>query len=257
MSPLAEKILTALAMPMGTALLTAAVGLLALVLGRRWLGTGLVAFAVVWLWLWSAPAVVYPLAERLVVQHRLPAIEELPTVDAIVVLLSDVEPAGGRRPWSLAQTTADTLRHGARLYAAGKAPTVITSGTSWRSSHGYTGAHVMRELLVPLGVPASAVLAEGESFNTRENAVFTARLAAKHGIERVLLVTRAVHMNRALGAFRKAGLATTPAPTSGQWRMARRVSLYACLPQAKTLHFATRHLHEWLGEKVYRWRGWI
>lgn len=255
---LVEKTLTVLAMPMSIALLTAAVGLLTLALRSRRLGVALVAAAVVWLWLWSAPATVDLLARSLVVRHQLPAIDELPAADAIVVLLSDVEPAAvGRRPWPLVLTTADTLRHGARLYAAGKAPTVITSGTSWYSRDGPTGAEVMRELLAPLGVPPLAVLAEGDSRNTRQNALFTARLAAKHGIKRVLLVTRAMHMNRALGAFRKAGLEVTPAPTSDRWRAPGARSFYAFLPQAKTLHFATRNLHEWLGEKIYRWRGWI
>lgn len=257
MSVLVEKTLTVLAMPMSAALLTAAIGLLALALRHRRLGAGLVAVAIVWLWLWSAPAAVDRLAKSLVVRHPLPAIDELPVADAIVVLLSDVDPAIGGRDWPLALTTADTLRHGARLYAAGKAPTVITAGTTWYSRSVPTGAEVMRELLVPLGVPAEAVLAEGESRNTRQNALFTARLAAKHGIKRVLLVTRAMHMNRALGAFRKAGLEATPAPTSGRWRAPGERNFYAFVPQAKTLHFATRNLHEWLGEKIYRWRGWI
>ena len=257
MSVLVEKTLTVLAMPMSAALLTAIVGLLALALRCRRLGAGLVAVAVVWLWLWSAPAAVDQLAKRLVVRHPLPAIDELPAADAIVVLLSDVDPAFSGRTWPLALTTADTLRHGARLYAAGKASTVITSGTTWYGRRGPTGAEVMRELLVPLGVPAEAVLAEGESRNTRQNALFTARLAARHGIKRVLLVTRGMHMNRALGAFRRAGLDATPAPTRGWRRAPGARNLYAFLPQAKTLHFATRNLHEWLGEKIYRWRGWI
>lgn len=257
MPVLVEKTLTVLAMPMSAALLTAAVGLLALAFRHHRLGVALVAFAVVWLWAWSAPAVVDPLAKRLIARHPLPAMDELPNADAIVVLLSDVDPAYGRRSWPLALTTADTLRHGARLYAAGKAPTVITSGTTWFQRRGTNGAEVMRELLVPLGVPADAVLAEGASRNTRQNALFTARLAAEHDIKRVLLVTRAMHMNRALGAFRKAGLEATPAPLSGRRRAPGMRSFYAFLPQAKTLHFATRNLHEWLGEKIYRWRGWI
>ena len=254
---LVEKTLAVLAMPMSAALVAAAVGLLALALRHRRVGSALVAFAIVWLWLWSAPVVVDPLARSLTNRQPLPAMDELPNADAIVVLLSHVDPAEPRRPWPLALTTADSLRHGARLYAAGKAPTVITSGTTWYRRRGQTGAEVMRELLVPLGVPADVVLAEGESRNTRQNALFTARLAAKHDIKRVLLVTRAMHMNRALGAFRKAGLEATPAPLSGRQRAPGERSFYAFLPQATTLHFATRNLHEWLGEKIYRWRGWI
>lgn len=69
----------------------------------------------------------------------------------------------------------------------------------------------MRDFLVFQGVPAEAILIEGRSTSTHENALFTARLVRDIPGPYVLL-TSDYHMFRAHRAFTKAGLAVTPAP---------------------------------------------
>ena len=61
----------------------------------------------------------------------------------------------------------------------------------------------MRQFLVALGVPESAIVMEGKSMNTIENMQETRALV---GTGRVALVTSGYHMPRALRLARKAGL---------------------------------------------------
>ncbi|WP_246828376.1 YdcF family protein [Ectothiorhodospira sp. PHS-1] len=146
--------------------------------------------------------------------------------------------------------------HGARLYHADRAPWVIVSGGSvpWRERE-RVEAHAMREFLVDLGVPASAVWLETDSATTRGNAVYTAQLLEDRGLERVLLVTSALHMERALATFRAAGVEAWPAPTDFEVEPLP-ADLLRWLPDAQALADSTRGLKEYLGLWVYRWRGW-
>ena len=117
-------------------------------------------------------------------------------------------------------------------------------------------------LLTPKGLTeklhisrASAVLLETDSATTRGNAVYTAQLLEDRGLERVLLVTSALHMERALATFRAAGVEAWPAPTDFEVEPLPP-DLLRWLPDAQALADSTRALKEYLGLWVYRWRGW-
>jgi uncharacterized SAM-binding protein YcdF (DUF218 family) len=147
--------------------------------------------------------------------------------------------------------------HAARLYRAGKAPLVVASG----GNPPHLGAEAsesedMADLLVEWGVPREAIVTEGASLDTRENAVGTARLLTARGLRRILLVTSALHMTRAAAAFRAAGLEVLPAPTDYQAVDAREVTWLDWLPDAGALARSSRALHEHLGRVWYRLRGW-
>ena len=106
----------------------------------------------------------------------------------------------------------------------------------------------MRGFLVSLGVPAEAVRIEASSRNTRENALFTARMF-NTGVGPTVLLTSDYHMYRAHRAFTKAGLTVVPRPfpealkRMNDWRL--RWSVFVDLVQES-------------GKIVYyRARGWI
>ncbi len=109
---------------------------------------------------------------------------------------------------------ADRVWHAARLYHAGKAPRLILSGgrMAWQGER-LSEADALRRFLTDLGVPAATLLSEDRSRSTRENARYSAELLQAHGFRRVLLVTSALHMPRALATFRAAGVDAIPAPT--------------------------------------------
>lgn len=245
-------VLETLAMPLGTAMLSALLALAALALRRRRVAAGLAVFALLWIWFWSAPGLAGFAVELLREPQPLPPIEELPAADAIVVLCGSAAPPKPERPYALLGSTADRVLHAARLHYADKAPTVITSGRHRRHQGPETCAESMRQWLVALGVPAEAVHAEERSENTRENAVFTAELAASLGIESVLLVTSNSHMARAHAAFAKTALHTVPAPLNEPWRRTNTT----LVPQEWTLGTSSNVIREWIGRLVYRLRGW-
>ena len=54
---------------------------------------------------------------------------------------------------------------------------------------------------------------EGDSLNTEQNALFTAKILAQENIQTIILVTHALHMRRARRMFEGWGLEVIPAPT--------------------------------------------
>ena len=109
-------------------------------------------------------------------------------------------------------------------------------------------------LFEKLGVPPDRITLESRSRNTAENAVYSKALVAPKPGERWLLVTSAMHMPRAIGAFREAGFPVEAYPvdykTNGWQDLGSLVgSLSAGLRQTDTA------LHEWIGLIAYRLTG--
>jgi uncharacterized SAM-binding protein YcdF (DUF218 family) len=71
----------------------------------------------------------------------------------------------------------------------------------------------MAEIMQMLGVPRSAILEESASRNSHENAAYTSRVLLAHHLHRILLVTSAMAMPRALAPFRHQGIDAIAAPT--------------------------------------------
>ncbi len=90
-----------------------------------------------------------------------------------------------------------------RYYREGGFSRVVASGAGV--------GPLIRDFLLCYGVPANAVEVEDGSTNTRENALYTARLLAGSAAAPVL-VTSDYHMFRARRAFQKAGLNVRPRP---------------------------------------------
>jgi uncharacterized SAM-binding protein YcdF (DUF218 family) len=115
----------------------------------------------------------------------------------------------------------------------------------------------MARLLEEWNIPPTAIQIEGGSINTHENAIRSYEVLAPQGIHRILLVTSAMHMPRAAGAFRKAGfeVVAVPADFHSGWRDPDILSRW--FPSADNLRDSYTALHEWLGIATYRLRGWI
>ena len=139
--------------------------------------------------------------------------------EAIVVLGGSIGPAvPPLRPDPELFDSSDRVWHAARLFHRGLAPRIIVSGGSFLVATGQapptqTEALAMRQFLVALGVPESAIVMEGKSLNTIENMQETRALV---GTGRIALVTSGFHMPRALRLARKAGLEADAFPTDWQ-----------------------------------------
>ncbi len=92
---------------------------------------------------------------------------------------------------------------------------------------------------------------EGESRDTRENAVKTVALLGPQGIEHIVLVTHDYHMRRALKNFESAAagapgpLRISPAPMG--LSAGNRLDAIDWLPSAEGFEMTRLALHEWLG----------
>lgn len=259
-----SKLLPLLIYPLGLACVLLVVALVFIKRRPRW-ATAAIALALALLLVssnnWVATGVMRSLEWRY--QNTL----NLPEAEAIVVLGGSIKPQFPPRPWIDVAEEGDRVLHGARLYLAGKAPLLVFSGgrITWGEGQSRSEAEDMAELAAALGVPSSAMLIEPDSLNTFENATYTQVLLADRDIERILLVTSAMHMPRALAIFKKQGFEAIPAPTDfhiapdpqnlGQntWQ-GRTLNL---MPQTENLHYLTRALKEYLGIGIYWLKGWL
>jgi uncharacterized SAM-binding protein YcdF (DUF218 family) len=105
-------------------------------------------------------------------------------------------------------------------------------------------------------VAPERVLVEPTSRNTRENARQTAILAAEHGLGRLLLVTSALHMRRAVLCFRAEGLDVVPYPTDYVARDPT-ASPSVLVPSEEGLLEMRRLWREVFGIAGYALAGWL
>jgi uncharacterized SAM-binding protein YcdF (DUF218 family) len=168
---------------------------------------------------------------------------------AIVILgggRSFAAPEDGNRDQPGAQTLV-RLRHGARLQRLTGLPVMVSGGAPDRG--GESEAAVMaRALSEDFKIPVRWI--EDTSENTAQNAAHAATILREAGIARVLLVTDAMHMPRAMQIFSKTGLAAIPAPTD--FRSRKNLSAADFIPSAGSLQTSHYALHEWIGMAWYR-----
>ena len=118
-------------------------------------------------------------------------------------------------------------------------------------------AVVIANFLRKYGVDERAILIEGRSRNTHENAVEAGRILKDLGTPPVLLVTSAAHMPRAVASFRKAGIDVIPSPTDYHTYNTVEISILDILPSASALNASSEAIREWAGYGVYWWSDWL
>ncbi len=109
-------------------------------------------------------------------------------LDCILVLGCGLGPDGRPRPM-----LTDRMIQGVTLYRLGWADTLLLSGD--RSGDGYDEPGAMRDWAVARGVPEEDILLDNEGFSTAES---MDRARNVFGMKRVMVVTQAYHLYRAL-----------------------------------------------------------
>ncbi len=206
----------------------------------------------------STPAFVYPLLGSLEWQHA-ELSTHLESGATIVVLGGYVEaPREEGRDARLGSDSMNRCLWAAELYAqTAKARLVITGGKVEPAEPGPAIAEAMAAFLVRYGVDDQDLLLETRSRNTYENAVKTRRLLAPSDTDRIVLVTDALHMPRAVACFRKQGFDVVPAASLYRTGTGFEVTAAMFLPHPNAARDLHRVLHEWLGLVYYRYQGWL
>lgn len=238
-------VLRAWLLPPGSLIVLA---LLGLALARRWprIGRGLAAVALLSLLALSLPIVADPLT-RALLRHPPLAPDAARAAQAIVVLSGGTRkgPAGAGAD-ELTPTTLERLAYGARLSRETGLPLLLSGGVV---THGEPEALVLGRVL-ERDFALRARWLEMLSRTTTENARETAALLRSTGVRRVLLVTSATHMPRAVRAFDATGLDVIAAPAPEP--APAYEGLTDWLPTPAALQRSTAALHELLGLIVPR-----
>jgi uncharacterized SAM-binding protein YcdF (DUF218 family) len=100
------------------------------------------------------------------------------------------------------------------------------------------------------------IVALGESHNTHDEAVATAKLAGASNWKKIGLVTSAWHMRRATAVFQAVGLDVEPIATDFQ-ASGVESRFRTVIPTGDGLRVMGYYLHEEIGWFVYKHRGWI
>jgi uncharacterized SAM-binding protein YcdF (DUF218 family) len=103
----------------------------------------------------------------------------------------------------------------------------------------------MTDLITALGVPASRLVREARSRNTRENATYSAEILRARGLSTVVVVTSAIHLPRALKDFDRAGVQVIPAAAEVVGHT--HFGIDALLPSSTSLQHTHMVLHEIFG----------
>ena len=256
MSLFLSKLVPLFFYPVGATLLLLVVAL-GLSFRRRALARVVAVLALVVLWVAATPAFSAWLAAQLEGRYPPRTVAELPSTDAIVLLGGFVGQASPSPAQPQLLNAGDRFVEALRLYRANKAPRVVISGGDLPWAQGAAPeAELIADLLMEFEVPRADLVVEGESRNTRENAVNTAQIFAANGWKTGLLVTSAMHMPRALATFQRAGLDLVPAPADIRSRLREQSDPFNFIPNADALQLTTTAMKEIVGGVYYRLRGW-
>ncbi|MRR50510.1 MAG: YdcF family protein [Rhodocyclaceae bacterium] len=214
---------------------------------RPKLGRGLVTAGVVALWVLSTPLVGIILLRSL--ESPPVTAEAMKGAQAIIILgggrLVEAPEYGEEAP---GQESLLRLRYAAKLHRQSGLPILTTGGKP--DGGELSEAEVMaRSLERDFSVPVR--WKEGASDNTGENAKNSARMLREAGMTRVLVVSNAWHLKRALPVFEREGLSAIAAPTGFQRSPLLPNDL---LPSPGGLLASRWAFHEWIGQIWYRLR---
>ncbi len=129
---------------------------------------------------------------------------------------------------------------------------VITSGGSVYGSR--TPESVLLKNILETQFNITTVIPENKSKNTFENALYTKNILDKLKIKKIILVTHAFHMRRALYSFSKNNIAVIPAPVGFHTSIRDGFNWTLFLPKSRALVEMNLFLHEVAGLFWYKIR---
>lgn len=251
-----SSFLTNLVVPLNLCVALLLIAMLLFIARQRKTAILIASLALSWTVFWSLPATSLWAGGRLeqLYPHALPT--DLPPAQAIVVLGGNT--ANGRANWFEPYDSATAIPrvdNAALLYKAHRAPLIIVSGAALDG--GVSEAQMMANALKQQDIPDEALILEAGSYTTYENGIMTAQELKQRKIDRILLVTSALHMPRSMAVFRKLGITAIPAPSAPQIIVPSDPQFSFWQPNLRVLAASRSIVKEYVGLLVYWVRGWI
>jgi uncharacterized SAM-binding protein YcdF (DUF218 family) len=152
---------------------------------------------------------------------------------------------------NIGYASSSRLLEAYRIYRRMPQPTIIISG-------GPVSAEMMSKVLMLWGVPREKIVRDDNAANTKESAI---HMKALLSTQRFILVTSAIHLPRAMGAFARQGLRPVPAPAdflygyykNYEFHLDRRISFF--VPNTDAFMRSCSAIYEYLGMIWYAVRG--
>ena len=146
------------------------------------------------------------------------------------------------------------------LYKKGLVRKLLISGGDGNLLGGKSLEAVKTEpFLLLMGVRQEDILLESRSRNTHENALFSKQLIDSQRVitPKILMITSAYHMPRAMGCFRKVGLDVQPFSAHFVGEKPSWGASYWLKPDAEAFANWEAIFKEWIGYVVYKLKGYI
>lgn len=246
--------------PLSWVVLLLIIATLAVWWNRKRLASVSLTLATGLLFIISMPITGQWLTHQLEKQFPVVDLNQIETADTILLLGGGIQ--GSAPPWRLMpdlNDAADRVVYAAQLYHAQKAKLIIASGgtLSWRGV-AQSEAEAMKQLLVQLGVPETAIIEESKSQSTYENMTYSASILSNLASNHLLIVTSAAHMPRAMATAQRnlPNHIQLHAASTDLRIVAIAPDLLDWLPQASGLEQFTQAWHEWMGWLVYQIKGY-
>lgn len=172
-----------------------------------------------------------------------------PGPDAVFIVLAGGitgAPRSEQEFWSLKEASARRTFEAVALAEKHPGSTIVMSGGAGDTVR---EADLMRALAARLGIAPARIEVERNSTSTLESAEILARRSELWIRGQPFLVTSAMHMPRAVGAFRAAGIQVCAHPVDFRW--VRPAPHEAFIPQVSALEKSTRAIHEIAGLLAY------
>ena len=188
------------------------------------------------------------------------------TKHEVIVVLGGGTTAGYYpQPTAGLNEAGDRLLYAADLYQQGIADQLLITGGTLPGDDS-SEADEMAQILGIMGVPHEALILEDQALNTYDNGRFSKAILEERNINKIILITSAMHMPRAKAVFEKQGFFVTPAPTDfyvqqAEWSANRTENLlgktFDFIPNGRAITISSNAVREYMGLVVYRLRGWI
>ncbi len=246
------KIIQPLLMPPAIMILLILVGLILLRWSQRY-GKVFIISGVLLLVAASLPIISGPLVTAM---ENIPALhkEQMKTTDAgaIVILAGgsylNAPEYGGD---TVATPTLERIRYGAYVHRQTGLPVLVTGGRVF--DYIKIAEATLMEKVMETDFRTPVKWREDQARNTWENAQYSQRILKQEKINKIILVTHALHMPRSVMSFEAAGFEVIPAPLAYHSKNSG-FSVSDFLPRAGAMNNLSHLMHEVIGILWYRLR---
>lgn len=142
---------------------------------------------------------------------------------------------------SLKEDTANRLIAGYFVFKEINKPIVVSGGSLFEKQ---SDARLMGDILRKMGVENKKIIEENRSRSTEENARYVIDICRQLKFKKILLITSAYHMPRAVMLFKNKEFEIIPYPVD--FKRQREYSVYSILPKFTALNGSIKAIREYI-----------